>query len=238
VKVTADTLQNTIADFGAAYIYATTGAQCIVKTSSGDVGAFVGATWDTATVMGAMIDWRFSQDESVIQYVLQSEIGSSDLGTAWSGSAGAHTWTAGYDISKRKRRGVKSITIGGAPVGLISSFSGNIKTRNAMVQLQRPIATGLEANMNFTMKQTAQADFDALLAVVNEDDTVVVTFWNGETVKLTGLFAGKAAKMTFSKEHGFQVTLKGYFPKGPTRIDYTTSPTELNLIMLDNEAQA
>lgn len=235
-KITADTLQNTIADFGAAYTYATTGAQAIVKTSSDDVGLFVGADWSVATVLGCMVEWKFSQEESVIQYILQSEIGDTELAAAWGVSAGAHTWTAGYDIAKRKRRGVQSITIGGAPVGLISSCTGSIKTRNKMVQIQRPIAKGLEANVKFVMEQTAQADFDALRAVVNEDDTVIVTFWNGQSIKFTGLFAGKAAKMTFSKEHGFEVTIKGYWPKGTTRIDYTTDADVLELIMLDNVA--
>lgn len=228
-------IQNRIADVGAAIVYAQAGCQAIVKTSSGDVGAFTGQTWDAETILGMEFDWDLA--ENVIKKKLMTQVSEATLKTLWSNSVGTHVWSAGEDATKRRHKGIQNVTIGGANTGILRSFSGNVKSVSGMTVQGRPIMQGIEVNLKVVMAQTAQADHDAALDAANADDTVIVNWFNGDALKLTNLFAGKAAKLTFGKEHSIELTIKAYYPKGSTRIDYTNDTDVLELIMLNNTAQ-
>lgn len=235
VKIEAEALQNRVVDLAAAYAYAMTGVQAMVKSAAGNFWAFKGQTLDDETLLGLGFEYVMKNNEAALKYTLMGEVGVTTFKTLETATS-IELWAASDDPTKRRRPGIKKVLIGGAPVGAILDFSLSIKGRSVMVQGGRPILSGTEITAEVTMGQTQKADVDAALDAANGNATVACYFWNGEQVNLTTLRGGKIPTIEYADKHQVKIAIKALISKGAGSVDFTGGTNTIaNFTMVDNE---
>lgn len=236
--VDAGGLQNDFATLAIVNGYSETGCQAIVKRADGAYGHFKGANFESETAVGLEWSWKFNGKDDEINYKITTELSKTTFDSIWTEST-TDTWAAGIDETKRLRPGQKKVTFGGASLGHLISVEGELKCRPVYVQLGRPLSTGIEASIKIVMAQTDKDEVTAALAAGIGTDTVIIPFWDGvRTLKLTNLLGGKVPMFDFGEKNEMTIEVKAFFPKSSNRILIDDTPGTLELVFLDNEAEA
>lgn len=231
-------LQNRIADLKVIHGYAGTYVQAVMHSASGHYIHFTGADSDSEALMGLEYDFSFSQTENLLKVILENEMGDSAYKTAHATTTTA-TWAAGVNTANRMRRGIQRVLIGGEHLGALRGCSGNLKSYSTKMQGNRSLLLGTDVSTKIILGQNSATETDFAIDAANDSDSVVIDFWNGESIKYTNLLAGKPATIKYgSDENTIEIDIKARFSKGATRIDFTSVATTAEFIFLDNIAQA
>lgn len=238
VSIEAAGLQNDFATLATIHGYAEAGCQAIVKRADGLYTHLKGANFESETAVGLEWSWKFNAKDDEINYKIMTELAKATLDTNTAETT-SDTWTAGIDETLRLRPGVKKVTFGGVALGHLVTAEGELKCRPVYVQLGRPLSTGIEASIKLVLAQTDKDEITAALSAGVGTDTVIVSFWDGvRTLKLTNLLGGKVPMFDFGEKNELTIEIKAFFPKGSDRIIIDTTPGTLELVFLDNEAEA
>lgn len=232
-------LQNDFATLATIHGYAEAGCQAYIRTANMWL-ALTGANLDVETVVG--VDWEYKfnlKDELTLMTTIMTELSKSSAKTLNSETDPVGvTWSSGVDGTLRLRPGIKKLTIGGAHAGELKECTGSIKNIPSIGRLGRPLSIGVSADITTTGSQMDKDDIDAIYDAIAASDTLIYEFWNGQTIKLTGLFGGKLAKIRYAFDGSWELQVKCDFPDTSANVKINTVSGVLELVYLDNAAEA
>lgn len=251
--------QNRIVDWLNAYLLCNVEfSQVLIKDMSGKYWNFIAEagtyTVPTASqLLGGSYEVNMTQKDRFVKYTFTVLLTSDELqwlvtnnGSAQTGGAGTTTLpfvTGGYSRANHYRTGVGSISIGGHDVGIIDdSFSLVMKSKaqGKPDHRGRPLNNFSELDIKFGLKQTADAEMNAVLTTLEETDcSIVFNFLSGETFTITsGAALGEGTRILGEDDRSIDFEIKGTFPNNsveatPTSIDLgVTSPTAANVHLI------
>lgn len=240
ITIPVEGLQNDMATVAALHVLAEAGAQAYVRTASGMWLAFTGANLDAELAVG--VDWQYTwnlNDDLTLKASIMTTLSKTLVAALHSETDPVGvTWSSGEDGTKRLRPGVKKVTIAGTHAGELKECSGQVKNIPQMGRLGRPLSIGVGIEASIQGSQMDKDDLDAIYAAISASDTIIIEFWNGQTIKLTNLFGGKLAKINLAFDGTWELQIKASFPDSSATVKINTVAGVLELVYLDNAAEA
>lgn len=241
ISIPVECLQNDFATLLTFHGYAEAGCQGYVRTANGMYLGFTGATLDVGTALGLEWEYTFNlNDDRTTKINLMTTLSREEADATLYSTVDpvGVTWTSGEDGTLRLRPGIKKVTVAGTHMGELKECSGSVKSISAPGRLGRPLCIGVGANINTVGRQMAAADIAAVKAATSTNDTIIYEFWSGETIKLTGLFGGKLAKINPAFDGTWELQVQADYPDSAATVIINTTPGVLELVYLDNAAEA
>ena len=240
LNLSIDGLQNGAATLEILRAHAEAGVQVYILNAAGQWIGFTGADFDSGKLCGLEYELKGNlTNDSMIKTTVSTEVSIAELDAmiVEADPVGV-VWTSGEDAAKRLRPGVKNVTIGGANVGLLTKCDYSIKSRSQIVSLSRPVSIGANYSIVIEGAQMANADYEALMALLNATGTVIVNFWNSESIKITNLFGGKALKIKNAIAGTWTMRIAGFAADSSSRIKFNTVAGVIEIVHLDNVAES
>lgn len=240
VEIPVNGLQNGAATLEIMRAFANSGVQVYLKNAADQWAGFIGADFDSETLLGLDYEWSFKlNSDSVIKTTLMGEVSASTLdGLIVEADPAGIAWTSGESAAARLRPGVKNVTIGGANIGLLTTCDGFIKNVFQTVSLNRPVSIGVNYGLNINGAQMDNDEYEAMIALLNATGTVIVNFWNGESFKITNLFGGKSYGIKWAKDGTWTLKVGGFAPDNSNNIKFNTVSGVNEIVHQDNVSEA